>query len=65
MNEGLSENIRLSGVQAKATTTGSNENFYSGLINAFKDALKDMKIELNDEEVGSFVDKTVSKLIYN
>lgn len=65
MNEGLSENIRLSGVQAKATTTGSNENFYNGLINAFKDALKDMKIELNDEEVGSFVDKTVSKLIYN
>ena len=35
------------------------------LISAFKTALSQMKVELDDHEVGSFVDKTVAKAIYN
>ena len=34
------------------------------LVNAFKDALAQMKIELDDEVAGRFVDKTVTRLIY-
>lgn len=35
------------------------------LISAFKTALSQMKIELDDHEVGSFIDKTVANAIYN
>lgn len=36
----------------------------NSLIEAFKTALSEMKIELDDEVAGRFVDKTVTKLIY-
>ena len=35
------------------------------IISAFKTALSQMKIELDDHEVGAFVDKTVANAIYN
>ena len=35
------------------------------LISAFKTALSQMKVELDDHEVGSFIDKTVANAIYN
>jgi hypothetical protein len=34
------------------------------MVAAFKKALSDMKIELDSEVAGAFVDKTVTKLIY-
>jgi hypothetical protein len=34
------------------------------MINAFKDALSDMKIVLDDEVAGKFVEKTVARAIY-
>lgn len=43
---------------------GSYAGNTSNLVEAFKQALSEMKIELNDEEMGKFVDKTVSKAIY-
>lgn len=38
---------------------------YDYMVEAFKDALSQVKIEMDDEEMGHFVDKTVTKLIYN
>lgn len=38
---------------------------YDSMVEAFKDALSQVKIEMDDEEMGHFVDKTVTKLIYN
>ena len=35
-----------------------------GMVEAFKSALAQMKVVLDDEEVGSFVDKTVTRAIY-
>ena len=35
------------------------------IIGAFKKALSDMKIELDDEVAGKFVEKTVAKAIYS
>lgn len=38
---------------------------YDTMVEAFKDALSQVKIEMDDEEMGHFVDKTVTKLVYN
>ena len=35
------------------------------LVDQFKEALSEMKIVLDDEEVGAFVDKTVTNIVYN
>ena len=37
---------------------------YGEVVNAFKDALAQMKVELDDEEMGKFVEKTVADAIY-
>ena len=36
----------------------------SGMVSAFKRALSEMKIELDGEAAGKFVDRTVSNLMY-
>ena len=41
------------------------ESNYNVLVNAFKDALSQMKVELDDEIAGAFVEKTVSDKIYS
>lgn len=43
---------------------GSNGYNYDRLVSAFKEALMQVKIELDNEEMGHFVDKTVTRLIY-
>ena len=37
---------------------------YDNMVSAFKEALSEMKIELDDEVAGKFIDKTVTRLIY-
>jgi hypothetical protein len=43
----------------------SNVMTFDGLVDAFKEALFDVKIEMDDEEMGRFVDKTVTDLVYS
>ena len=40
------------------------ENGFDRMVSAFKTALSQMKIELDDEVAGEFVEKTVTKVIY-
>ena len=48
-----------------ASVSGSKSSGYQmDMVKAFKQALSEMKIELDDQTVGQFVDKTVSRLIY-
>jgi phage-related protein len=48
-----------------ASVTGSGRaSGEAAMVAAFKKALSDMKIELDSEVAGAFVDKTVTKLIY-
>lgn len=49
-------------VNGGISSSGGN---YRNMVDAFKDALSQVKIEMDDEEMGHFVDKTVTKLIYN
>ena len=67
MNDGLSENITLENMRMKTTKNQmSNSSFiYDNLVTAFKDALMQTKIELDGEEMGKFVDKTVSDAIFS
>lgn len=43
----------------------SNSFSYDYMLDAFKEALSDMKIELDDEVAGKFVERTVARAIYN
>lgn len=45
--------------------SASGGRSYDSMVEAFKDALSQVKIEMDDEEMGHFVDKTVTKLIYD
>jgi phage-related protein len=47
-------------VNSSVSASGS----YLGMVDAFKQALSEVRIELDDEVAGRFVDKTVTRLIY-
>lgn len=66
MSQAMQPDMTLNGSNLSETTTSSinaQEN-YNSLVEAFTEALEGMKIELDDEEVGSFVKKTVENAIY-
>lgn len=56
----------LYGIDGGGTSGGSQIGYtnYDLMVSAFKDALSEMKVVLDDEEVGTFIDKTVTNLIY-
>lgn len=56
---GMSDTFKVNG---GISSSGGN---YRNMVDAFKDALSQVKIVMDDEEMGHFVDKTVTKLIYN
>lgn len=41
-----------------------SDTMFNDLVNAFKEALKEVKIVLDDDELGAFVEKTVADAIY-
>lgn len=57
---GMSDAFNMNG-----GVSASGGRSYDSMVEAFKDALSQVKIEMDDEEMGHFVDKTVTKLIYN
>ena len=46
-------------------SVGSGSSNYYSMVDAFKEALSEMKIELDDEVAGRFVETTVANAIYN
>lgn len=81
MVEGLSDSLRKASPelinQTEALANGMSDAFnvnggistsggsYNNMVDAFKEALSKVKVVMDDEEMGHFVDKTVTKLIYN
>lgn len=57
---GMSDAFNVNG-----SFSASGGRSYNAMVEAFKDALSQVKIVMDDEEMGHFVDKTVTKLIYN
>lgn len=72
LQDELNQNLKLNDIQTNLSNSTSNlsgygvngQMNYNSLVEAFKEALDGMKIELDDEEVGSFVKKTVENAIY-
>ena len=50
---------------ANGGVSASGGRSYDSMVEAFKDALSQVKIEMDDEEIVHFVDNKVTKLIYN
>ena len=81
MNEGLSGGLDTSAISGiknaiptnlatsmrvgNASAVQTSELTGLAMISAFKQALSEMKIEMDDYEMGKFVDKTVSRAIYS
>ena len=49
-------------IEAPRTLDDSTQ--YAGIISAFKEALKEVKVEMDSDEMGRFVEKTVADAIY-
>lgn len=66
MSQAMQPNVAINGSNLNETTSSgiNTQSNYNSLVNAFTEALEGMKIELDDEEVGSFVKKTVENAIY-
>ena len=66
MSQAMQPNLALNGSNLNETTPSSINTLtnYNSLVEAFTEALEGMKIELDDEEVGSFVKRTVETAIY-
>lgn len=61
---GMSDALQVNGaIKGSAYGTAGNNSFDS-MVSAFKQALSDMKIEMDGDEMGKFVDKTVTRLVY-
>lgn len=61
--------IGLSSSMRAARSVGSvdyanEERKYNSMVSAFKEALSQMKIELDDEVAGHFVERTVTRIVY-
>lgn len=61
--QGMSDAMSVNGT-ITGTGGGYGGSSFDSMVSAFKDALSQVKIEMDDEEMGHFVDKTVTKLIY-
>ena len=65
LQDELNQNVSIGDIGIPSVKNGSVDSYYNPMVSAFKEALKDMKIELDDYEVGKFVDKTVSNAVFN
>ena len=60
--QGMSDALNIqTGYSGASRVSG---NGFDNMVSAFKEALSEVNIVLNDEVAGEFVDKTVTKLIY-
>ena len=68
MRTGLRDSVRIDGVGAGYSGRGRTDAVRydegSGLVDAFMAALSQMKIELDDEVAGKFVERTVTRVVY-
>ena len=59
----LGNDIAVNGAELSSSSYASDYT-YTKIVEAFQDALSSMKIELDDEEAGRFVRRTVEQAIY-
>ena len=47
------------------TSASSSSSSYDNMVNAFKKALSDVKVVMNDREMGTFITDTMEKVVYS
>ena len=57
-------NANINGITGISSASSTNVFSYESIVSAFEEALSNMKIELDDEEAGKFVRRTVEDTIY-
>ena len=64
--KGMSDSLKINGsVNGNINGAGyAGSSSSSDLVGAFKQALSEMKIEMDGDEMGKFVDRTVTNLVY-
>lgn len=62
--QAASGKIDYSAAQNAANIYGGDAMTPDKMVSAFKEALSQMKIEMDSDEMGRFVDKTVTRLVY-
>lgn len=60
----LSTNLNLNN-KTLSNLSNDNSNSYNSTVNAFKQALSEMKIMLDDEVAGNFVETRIGRVIYS
>ena len=65
MQDAIPSRFSLNPTLSNATGYTAGDYSYETMVAAFRDALEQVKIELDDEKVGRFVDKTVTRLVFN
>ena len=64
MQGSIPTNFDLNPSLARSVSSQNGLNTYGNMVNAFKQALSEVTVELNDYEMGKFVNKTVARTIY-
>lgn len=59
------KDIDLNNSLNKSISFANKEDRFGEIVGAFKEALTQVKVEMDDEPMGKFVDKTVANAIYN
>ena len=62
--KGMSDSLKIDGTVKGNINGVGGVSFSSDLVGAFKQALSEMKIEMDGDEMGKFVDRTVTRLVY-
>jgi phage-related protein len=64
MQDAIPTNFDLNPTLTATNGYTASEFSYESMVSAFKEALTGVKVEMDDEEMGRFVDKTVSNLVF-
>ena len=67
MDNALQPNLALNGLNLNETGSSNinAQSNFNSMVEAFKTALSDMDVVMDDEVFGKFIDKTVAKAIYS
>ena len=65
LQDELNQGVTLGNIGISTSRSRNSTDTFSPMVDAFKEALSQMKIELDDEVAGKFVENTVTRAIYS
>lgn len=65
MIDSIPKNVSVQANVSDSSNSNMNYLSFDTIVEAFKEALQEVKIEIDDDVAGSFVEKTVTRLVYS